>query len=271
MDKKINWSDAIEFEKEKINKGFFEYLFTDINEFKLEKEKFFLLKDLKQLDKVQIYRLINQTLPGRKRNIERFEMNLIETIKYLLDNPELDGDILEMLLYIQEIYTIFKLSQKMGEYTFQIEEYKEENKKLSEELKKYNEFKKTFYSLKREVFNYKFDLIGIIAGALSIFTVFGVNYSILTESFAKAINDNPVKLFLMWFIFNTGLLFLIRGMFSTIKEYFGTNNQDFELEKDSEEKTKKGIISAILENKNIKLLILILFLLSLLLTFGKLV
>ncbi|WP_064616370.1 hypothetical protein [Streptobacillus moniliformis] len=54
-------------------------------------------------------------------------------------------------------------------------------------------------------------------------------------------------------------------------EYLFTDINEFKLEKDSEEKTKKGIISAILENKNIKLLILILFLLSLLLTFGKLV
>lgn len=95
----------------------------------------------------------------------------------------------------------------------------------------------------------KLDLISTITGVLSIFTIFGVNYTIIKDSFILLLKDNPVKLFLVWSIFNLGLLFIIRMMFSAIKEYFGTYDRNINYE-----------FTKIVISKNTLILILILIL-----------
>ena len=95
----------------------------------------------------------------------------------------------------------------------------------------------------------KLDLISTITGVLSIFTIFGVNYTIIKDSFILLLKDNPLKLFLVWSILNLGLLFIIRMMFSAIKEYFGTYNRNINYE-----------FTKIVSSKNTLILILILIL-----------
>lgn len=155
---------------------------------------------------------INKTdLENLEDNLELYNNNFF-CVEDILEAQE-DNKSLLFSLIISNLKKI-KFSDEKYKKLLKDNIEKEQN-----ELKKVD---KKYKLLKQEISTYKFDIVGLIAGTLSLFTIFGVDYSIIINLVSKD-KFTGRQFITMFILLNLTVILILRILLFTLKELFSYN------------------------------------------------